>query len=133
MAIKKHRIFAIVAVILLAVMCFGLSACNNESTSNPLSIGEASLSTAVDGKLEDMLKSVTLTFKDSNLDDNGNGTANEEGEDDSFTATGLADIRAKGVIVNWTGSSQEVKDRYSKYTVTFNYLGNILVVSYTFK
>lgn len=128
---RLSKFVSFIFVLLIFISCFCLSACNDSDTKNPLSVGDVTLSTAVDGSLEDMLKDVTLTFTDPDLDDDGDGVKNEEGEDDSFTAKGFDAIRAKSVIVNWTGSSQTVKNSFSKYKVTFQYLGYSLVVEYT--
>ena len=134
---KLSKFSSVVLVCLIAIMCFGLSACDENSTTNPLSIGDATLSCEIDATLESMLSSVTLKFTDPNQDDNGDGVVDTnvvngiKDVDGSFEATGLGDIREKGVLVQWTGSSQEVKDRYTKHYVTFSYLGYSLQVEYT--
>ena len=114
MAIKKHKIFAVVAVLLLAVMCFGLSAC--EEKPSPLTCS-GNVAVAVGAKLEDVLNGVTVTFDSKN-------------DEYDFTATGYENIRSKGVIVTWNGSTQKLKDNGTKCKIVFSYMGNSCSIVY---
>ena len=115
MAIKKSRILAIIAVFMLAIMCLGLSACD-ETKTGPLTCS-GSVNVAVDAKIEDVLNGVTVTF-DSADDEN------------DFSVTGYKAIREKGVIIYWSGSSQKLKDNGTKCRIVFNYLGNSCSIEY---
>lgn len=107
----KKKVLSLLVVALFLVtsfICFGCS-----EKQNALSIGSSTISVSSGATLETVLSSVTLTYDEGN-----------DGEDVE-TFEGLAQMRAAGVSVIWSGSDVE------SGSISFAYKGNVLSVDYT--
>ena len=115
----KKSLLSVVALLLLTITCFGLSACG-EDEAGPLSVpAGTTVSVSVGSELSTVLASVTVSY-DSPDDD-----ATKD-----FSATGLDAMRDKGIIVQWSGSTQQLATDKTKCRITFNYLGYSCYIEY---